>query len=301
MKRLLLAALAVLSLPVAAHAEAPCPPFEVTGSGPDLVLVPGLGSSPETWSLVKESLAKDYRLHLVHVAGFAGRPAAGDPAQLLQNTEAEIIRHLDCQNIAQAAYAGHSLGGFLGLMLGADYPDRITRVVVVDSLPFFPLIFNPGATVAGTSQIAEDTRIGLLAQDRDSFAEGQRRGVLSLVKTPAWQGRVAEWSIASDRASFAGGIHALMTTDMRPRLAQVKVPVRVIAAANLYAPRARVEPLFRTAFAGTPDFRLTVIDDAFHFVMFDQPEAFEAALRAGLAESAPVACSDQNGITIHGT
>ncbi len=286
MKRLLLAAFAALLLPVAAHAEEPCPPFEVTGTGPDLVLVPGLGSHPETWSIVKQSLAKDYRLHLVHVAGFAGRPAKGDPMQVLANTKAEIIRHLDCQKVERAAYAGHSMGGFLGLMLGADHPDRITRVVVVDSLPFFPLIFNPGATLASTARIAEDARIGVLAQDRDSFAEGQRRSVLSLVKTPAWQGRVADWSIASDRASFASAIHALMTTDMRPRLGEVKVPVRVIAAANPYAPRARVEPLYRTAYAGTPDMQLTIIDDSFHFIMFDQPEAFEAALRAGLTEEA---------------
>jgi pimeloyl-[acyl-carrier protein] methyl ester esterase len=288
--RPLLAALAALCVtPAAAHAEepAPCPPFEVTGTGPDLVLVPGLGSHPETWETVKESLAKDYRLHLVHVAGFAGRPAKGDPAQVLKNTEAEIIRHLDCQKVESALYAGHSMGGFLGLMLGADHPDRITRVVVVDSLPFFPLIFNPGATVAGTARIAEDTRIGLLAQDRESFAESQRRGVLSLVQKPADQARVVDWSIASDRASFASAVHALMTTDMRPRLPQVKVPVRVIAASNLYAPRARVEPLFRTAYAGTPDFQLTVVDDSYHFIMFDQPEAFEKALRAGLtAETA---------------
>lgn len=285
--RPLLTALAALLIPAAAHAEdAPCPPFEVTGTGPDLVLVPGLGSHPETWGLVKESLAKDYRLHLVHVAGFAGRPAKGDPAQVLRNTEAEIIRHLDCQKVARAAYAGHSMGGFLGLMLGADHPDRISRVVVVDSLPFFPLIFNPGATVASTTRIAEDTRIGLLAQDRDSFAEGQRRGVLSLVQKPADQTRVADWSIASDRASFASAIHALMTTDMRPRLGEVKVPVRVIAAANPYAPRARVEPLYRTAYAGAPDMQLTIIDDSFHFIMFDQPAAFEAALRAGLADEA---------------
>ena len=284
MKRPLIAALAALLIPIAAQAEdAPCPPFEVTGTSPDLVLVPGLGSHPETWEGVKESLAKDYRLHLVHVAGFAGRPAKGDPMQVLANTEAEIIRHLDCQKVASALYAGHSMGGFLGLMLGADHPDRITRVVVVDSLPFFPLIFNPGATAAGTARIAEDTRIGMLAQDRESFAESQRRGVLSLVQAPADQTRVADWTIASDRASFAGALHALLTTDMRARLPEVKVPVRVIAAVNPYAPRARVEPLYRTAYSGTPDMQLTIVDDSFHFIMFDQPAAFEAALRAGLA------------------
>jgi pimeloyl-ACP methyl ester carboxylesterase len=285
MKRAPLAALAALLLPAAALAEeAPCPPFEVTGTGPDLVLVPGLGSSPETWEQVTASLAQDYRVHRVHVAGFAGRAANGDPATLLARTEAEIIRHLDCQKVDRAAYAGHSLGGFLGLMLAADHPDRIARVVVVDSLPFFPLIFNPAATVQSAAGMAEGSRVGILAQDRESFAEGQRRTVLSLVRNPDWQGRVADWSIASDRATFAGAVHALMTTDMRPRLAQVKAPVRVIAAANPYAPRARVAPLYTAAYAGLADMKLTVIEDSFHFVMLDQPEAFETALRTALSD-----------------
>lgn len=285
MIRPILAALAALLLPAATHAQdAPCPPYEVTGTGPDLVLVPGLGSSPETWDAVTASLAQEYRIHRVHVAGFAGRPPSGDPETLLARAGAEIIRHLDCQKVERAAYAGHSMGGFLGLMLAADHPDRITRVVVVDSLPFFPLIYNPGATVRSAAGMAEGTRLGILAQDRDSFAEGQRRTVLSLVKNPDLHGRVAEWSIASDRATFAGAIHALMTTDMRPRLPEVKAPVRVIAAANPYAPRSRIEPLYSAAYAGTPDMKLSIIEDSYHFIMLDQPEVFETALRVALAD-----------------
>lgn len=276
---------ALLVAPAAAHADdAPCPAFEIAGTGPDLVLVPGLGSHPDTWAEVKASLAKDYRVHLVHVAGFAGRPAEGDPATLLARTRAEIIRHLDCQKIDHAAYAGHSLGGFLGLTLAAEHPTRVSKVVVVDSLPFFPLIFNPAATVQTSAGMAEGTRLGILAQDRETFAEGQRRTVLSLVRNPEWQARVADWSIASDRATFAGAIHALMTTDMRPRLAGISAPVRVIAAANPYAPRAQVEPLYTAAYAGTPDLTLTIIEDSYHFVMFDQPAAFEAALRKALTD-----------------
>jgi pimeloyl-ACP methyl ester carboxylesterase len=283
--RPLLAALAAVILPTAALAEdAPCPPFEVTGTGPDLVLVPGLGSSPAVWDGVKASLAKDYRLHLVHVAGFAGRAPAGDPATLLERTRAEIIRHLDCQQVARAAYAGHSLGGFIGLTLAAEHPDRIARVVVVDSLPFFPLIISPAATVALATPQADATRTALLAMDRATFAESQKRGVQSLVQAPAYQAQVAEWSIISDRPTFAGAIHALMTTDMRPRLPAITTPVTVLVAANPYAPRTRVEPLYQAAYAGLPGVKLTVIEDSYHFIMFDQPAAFEAALRAGLAD-----------------
>lgn len=285
MIRNLLAALAALLLPAAAFAEdAPCPPFEVVGTGDDLVLVPGLGAHPETWEGVMAELAKSHRLHLVHVAGFAGRPASGDPDTLLARTAAEIIRHLDCVKVTRAAYAGHSMGGFLGLMLAADHPDRIARVVVVDSLPFYPLIFSPAATPALAAPQAEAVRAQITGQDDAGFAASQRQGVRALAQAPGVQERIARWSIASDRATFAAAVHALMTTDLRPRLAEVKVPVRVIAAANPFAPRARVEPLYAGAYAALPDMKLTVIEDSYHFVMFDQPAAFAAALREALGD-----------------
>lgn len=282
--RPLLAALAALFLPSPVLAEPPCPPFEVVGSGPDLVLVPGLGSSPAVWDGVKESLARDYRLHLVHIAGFAGRAPAGDPDSLIARTEVEIIRHLDCHKVERAAYAGHSMGGFLGLMLAADQPERIARVVVVDSLPFFPLIFDPAATPQSAAMAADATRTGILAQDKDSFAQNQRRTAMSLVRDPSFQDTVAEWSIASDRPTFAAAVHALMTTDMRPRLGTIGAPVTVLAAVNPFAPRARVEPLYTAAYAGLPQAKLAYVEDSYHFIMFDQPATFEAALRAALAD-----------------
>lgn len=283
--RTLLSALAAFALPTAAFADdTPCPPYEVVGTGPDLVLVPGLGSSPDVWDGVKDSLAKDYRLHLVHVAGFAGRAPDGDPATVIERTEAEIIRHLDCEGVAHAAYAGHSLGGFLGLMLGADHPDRISRVVVVDSLPFFPLIFNPAATAELAAPQAAALRAQIMAQDDASFAATQRLGAQSLVQSAEHQAQVVDWSLSSDRATIAGAIHALMTTDLRPRLGDITMPVTVLAAANPYAPRSRVEPLYTAAYAGLNGVKLTVIDDSFHFIMLDQPAAFEAALREGLAD-----------------
>jgi pimeloyl-ACP methyl ester carboxylesterase len=233
---------------------------------------------------VKASLAKDYRLHLVHVAGFAGRPPEGDPATLFARTEAEIIRHLDCTRVKRAVYAGHSMGGFMGLMLAADHPDRIARVVVVDSLPFYPLIFDPSLTVERTATQADATRKALLAMGEATFAGRQRIGVQSLVREAGYHEQVVQWSLTSDRASFAGAIHALMTTDMRPRLGEITAPVTVLAAANRYAPRARVEPLYQIAYAGLPGVKLTIIDDSYHFIMFDQPAAFEAALRTGLTD-----------------
>ncbi len=281
------ASFAALIAPAAVHAEdaaAPCPPFEVVGSGPDLLLVPGLGSPPAVWDGVKDSLAKDYRVHFVHVAGFAGRAPEGDPATLFARTEADIIRHLDCRKVKSAAYAGHSMGGFLGLMLAADHPERIARVVVVDSLPFYPLIFDPSLTPERTGAQAEATRKALVGMDAAAFAASQRQSVKILVRDPAFHERVVQWSLDSDRASFAAAVHTVMTNDMRPRLGTITTPVTVLAAANAYVPRARVEKLYSDAYAGLPGVTLNIIEDSYHFIMFDQPAAFEAALRSGLKE-----------------
>src|SRR5205085_90635 len=49
----------------------------VMGSGPDVVLIPGLSSTPAVWASTMAALP-GYRYHLIHVSGFAGRPAGAN-------------------------------------------------------------------------------------------------------------------------------------------------------------------------------------------------------------------------------
>ena len=261
-----------------------CPPFEMVGEGPDLILTPGLGSSPEVWGGVVESLSADYRVTLVHVAGFAGREPVGESDEVVETAAREVIAHLDCQGIESALYAGHSLGGFLGLKLAIENPGRIEGLVVVDALPFYPLIFNPAATAENVRPQAEAFRSQITGQDDATFEAGQRMGVRSLVKNAAYHDRVVGWSLASDRASFAGAFHALMTTDLRDRLDSITTPTTIIVAANAFAPRSRVEPLYEAAYERLKNVDIDVIEDSYHFIMFDQPEAFETALRKALSK-----------------
>ena len=289
MKRLiasLLALPAALGLATPAHAQDganTCPPYETVGEGPDLLLVPGLGSSPDVWNGVRESLESDYRLHLVHIAGFGGRDATGDPETIVERSLAEITEYLDCKGIESAAYAGHSMGGFLGLKLAAAHPARIERLIVVDALPFYPLIFNPAATPELVAPQAAAFRAQIMAQDDAAFENAQAMGVRSLVKDTEYHNTVVGWSIASDRATFAGAIHALMTKDARAELPAIKTPPTIIAASNAFAPIARVEALYGNAYKGLEGAELRIVEDSYHFIMFDQPEAFEAELRRALS------------------
>ena len=54
---------------------------EVIGSGPDVILIPGFGSSREVWRAEATRLAPTHRVHLVQLAGFAGGgPMATGPS-----------------------------------------------------------------------------------------------------------------------------------------------------------------------------------------------------------------------------
>ena len=265
------------------HTET-CPPYESFGEGPDLVLMPGLGSAPAVWDSVSERLSANYTVHLVHVAGFAGRAANGDPDTILDRNAQEIITYMDCNGIESAAYAGHSMGGFTGLILASEHPDRINNLVIVDSLPFFPLIFSEAMTVASARPQADRIRAQMLTQGDGEFAASQRTGMRTLIQNTAFHDQAVQWSTTSDRATFAGAIHALMTTDIRDQLSEIATPTTVIAASNAFVPRSRVEALYSNAYANLPDVEIAIVEDSFHFIMFDQPEAFGEALEAALAQ-----------------
>lgn len=265
--------------PAHAHELPPeCPNYETLGSGPDLVLIPGLGSSPEVWDGVKAELSETHTVHLVHIQGFAGKELEGDPDNLIDETAIALSAYLDCKEIESATLVGHSMGGFTGLWFAIDYPDQINQLVIVDSLPFFPLIFTPDATPEVMLPQADRLRAQIITQGEEEFAQSQQIGVRSLVANPAYHETVVQWSLTSDREAFAGSMHSLMTTDLRPQLSAISVPTTIIAATNDFAPRDRVEPLYRSAYEGLEGVELRIIDDSFHFIMFDQPDAFSQVL-----------------------
>jgi pimeloyl-ACP methyl ester carboxylesterase len=72
-----------------------------------------------------------------------------------------------------------------------------------------------------------------------------------------------------------------MSTDLRPKLAGMKLPITVIApwSASGYT-KEQTMAFYGRQYAGVPNITYVDIADAGHFVMLDQPIAFRAALDA---------------------
>jgi len=263
-------------------------PFSVVieGSGPDVVLIPGLASPRSVWNGLAARLKAHYRLHLVQIAGFAGEPAQKTaPDQVMQPVASALSRYIETAHLNRPTLIGHSIGGELALMVASDTPDRVGAVIVVDALPFYPLVFNPFATRETVQPQAEAFRRSLLQeQPQRQIRTSQEQTIARMVKTESARPGLVEAGLKSDKKTVANSIYDDMTTDLRSALPKITAPVTVIYAYDpVYGvPAAMIDALYRTSYAATPHVQFQRIDDSYHFVMIDQPEKFDGAVEAAL-------------------
>jgi pimeloyl-ACP methyl ester carboxylesterase len=71
----------------------------------------------------------------------------------------------------------------------------------------------------------------------------------------------------------------IFTTDLRPDLAKIQAPVLVVAAdTNGDVPRGPLEASWRAQIDAIPRHEIVFVEHSKHFVMLDQPAAFQASL-----------------------
>lgn len=259
---------------------------EVVGAGPDVVLIPGFASSREVWRAEAERLRATHRVHLVQLAGFAGQPWTHGDGPFVQPVIDDLTRYIRDQGLSRPAVIGHSMGGMSALMLAQQHPDLVGKVMTVDSLPFFSALFGPAATVETARPFAEQAAAGILSTSDADFRTGQAAGAAGYARDAATRERIVEWSVAGDRHAMASAIREVMTTDLRPGLAAMTVPVWAPYASDADggAPAAMADALWSREYAGLPNVRLIRVDNSRHFIMADQPAVFADLVDRFLAE-----------------
>ena len=256
-----------------------------TAGKPDVILIPGLASSHTVWDAEAKLLAPAHRLHILQVNGFAGAPAGPNSAGLILPGIVEELHQYILTRKMHPAVVGHSLGGLLTLMLADAHPEDVSKIVVVDSLPFYGMVFDPNATVESVAPQARAMHDQMIAVPDDQFAAMQPSIIKQMVKDEAGGKAVASNSVSSDRAVFANAMLEDLQTDIRPEMAKIKTPALLLYPFDATMPNAdsaRTDALYHGAYAAMPHVTLTRIDDSRHFVMYDQPAQLDEAIQAFL-------------------
>lgn len=268
-------ALGVFGCAPAATEAAPFQPtrfsVQVAGSGPDVILIPGLTAGRDVWQATARALP-GYRYHLIQVSGFAGEPARGNVrGSVVAPLADEIARYIVDRELERPAIVGHSMGGTVAMLIGARRPELAGKIMVVDMLP------QPAGLVGGTA-----ANLGPLADSLRGMldTEGGRSLLGSLITS---FGPPDRGNRRSDPDVVGRAMHELARIDLTADLRRIRAPLTVVYAAPDPETRNSVDRNYAGAYAAKSGVRLVRIDNSGHMIMLDQPVRFRQALSAFLS------------------
>lgn len=272
----------------------------VTSSGPEhgipILAVHGITSNGRAF----DRLAAELPAHRVDAPDLRGRGRSGAlPGPFgLRAHAADLAGLMDADGRGPRAVVGHSMGGFVAVVLAAARPDLVERLVLVDG--GLPLTLPPGRTADDIGELLGP------AADRLAMRFADEAAYLAFWRAhpaigPYWPDGFEEYarydltgeapelrSSASAEAMLADGAELYGPPWYRLALGRLRLPVTV-----LRAPRGLLdaEPLYAPdeleGFRSTlPQLEVVEVDDVNHYtILFSGHGA--ARVAAAIASPAP--------------
>jgi pimeloyl-ACP methyl ester carboxylesterase len=258
----------------------------IGGHGPAVVLIHGFGETGDMWSPLAAVLEKDYTVVVPDLRGMglSSHPAGGYDKM----TQAGDIRAvLDKLGIDHADIVAHDIGTMVAYAYAVRYPDKTTRLVIIDSpIPGIPpwnqivrlpalWHFNFGGPdaerlVAGRERIYLDRFWDEFAGDPSKIDEATRRHYTAIYARPgAMHSAFAQFLVIAQKDE-ADNVKAMET--------KLTMPVLAIGAEKAFG--ANVAIVMRNAATNVKE---VVVPNAGHWLMEEAPTATIAAVKDFLA------------------
>jgi len=247
------------------------------GSGPAVLLLHGFGDTGDMWQPLAEIVVAD---HMVIVPDLRGMGLSTHPEGGYEKTSQarDLASILDRLAIDQVALVTHDIGNMVGYAFAAQFPQRATRWIVMDSpLPGLgtwekqlvnPLVWHfnfrgPDVErlVAGRERILLDRFYNELSANPAAIDENTRSHYAELYARPgaihnAFGGQFGAFARDADenRALFA-------------KVGKLRLPVLAIGGDHSFGASMQTELEFVAS-----DVQGAVITDSGHWIMEEQPQ-----------------------------
>jgi len=234
--------------------------YEVSGSGPTLLLSHGYGSTRHMWDEQHRAFADRWRVVSWDMRGHGQTESPADPKQYSAAlTVADMRALLQHVGAEHAIIGGLSLGGYVSLAFALAHPEMTQALVVCDSGPGYR---NAEARTAW-NQRAEERAAGLEAKGLEALTRRSKETQQAVHRSAQGLAHAARGMLAQDGSQVIDG------------LAGLRVPTLIIVGDQdqpFVAPSEYMAKKITSA-------RLAVIPGAGHSSNLDQPEAFNRVLR----------------------
>jgi pimeloyl-ACP methyl ester carboxylesterase len=257
----------------------------IGGRGPVVVLLHGFGDTGDMWAPLAPMLASDRTVVVPDLRGM-GLSSHPDDGYDKRTQAADMRSVLTTLGLDHAAVVGHDIGTMVAYAYAVRYPDKTTKLVVMDApVPGIPpwneIVRNPllwhfdlggrdmERLVAGRERIYLDRFWNDFAGDPTKLDEAMREHYAKLYALPnAMRSAFAQFrAIRQDAADNAASMATKLT-----------MPVLAIGGEKSFG--ATQADVMRNA---AVDVTEVVIADSGHWLMEEQPQATIAALRSFLS------------------
>lgn len=243
-------------------------PFEVskTGKGKQaIIFIPGFASSGDVWNETKAVFEKDFTCYTLTMAGFAGVKPQPNPT--FENWKNEIANYIKTNKIEKPILIGHSMGGGLALAIAADYPDLIGKIVVVDALPCLAALSDPSFKSKENNDCSAMVT-QMTAMTDPQFYDMQKKMMPRLLEDASKLEIVIDWSVKSDRKTFAEMYCDFFNVDLREKISSVKCPSLILLESYFVNLKPAIENQYKSL--KTANFQYA--NKGMHFIMYDDKD-----------------------------
>ena len=243
-------------------------PFEVskTGKGKQaIIFIPGFASSGDVWNETKTVFEKDFICYTLTMAGFAGVKPQPNPS--FENWKNEIANYIKTNKIEKPILIGHSMGGGLALAIAADYPELIGKIVVVDALPCLAALSDPSFKSKENNDCSAMVT-QMTAMTDIQFYEMQKQTMPRLLADASKLEMVVDWSVKSDRKTFAQMYCDFFNVDLREKISSVKCPTLILLESYF----VNLKPAIENQYKSLKTVNFQYANKGLHFIMYDDKD-----------------------------
>ncbi len=242
--------------------------YLVRGSGPPVLVLHGWGASIEAVHPIVTGLSPVATVHALDLPGFGQSEAPPEPWGV-EDYQRFVAAFMDAFAIERPAIVSHSNGGRIAIRLACTEPQRVSRLVLVDSAGI-----RPRRTLRWYRRVGM-AKVGKYAA-RFLGPPGRRLRELLVGRAGS-----ADYLAAG---AMRPTLVKLVNADLRPYMPGVEAPTLLVwGSLDTDTPLSAAREMERLI----PDAGLVVLEGAGHYSYLDQPARFARIVSHFVAPPAP--------------
>lgn len=196
--------------------------------GPTLVLAHGLGCDQAMWHRVVPLLVDRYQLVLFdHAGSGSAHPGAFDPSRhaALEGYAQDVVELLEDLALGPVVLVGHSVSATIVLLVAAERPDLVDRLVLVGPSPRY---IDTDDYVGGFSAAEIDELLATMESNHLGWSRAMAPVIVGNPERPELGEELTASFVRTDPRAMRAFARATFLSDNRADLARVRKPSLVV-------------------------------------------------------------------------